>query len=226
LEGFGGQLKIYDRYLGIYDTHEYFEEGKSDKPVLKSYWDNYLKVHRIKTDYNTIDSQTKRSYEGDHEQTAVSLSSEYGRHLNIGDSSWYWVPQGQLQLSYMGSYDYVDSQKLHISGDHSWSLIGRLGVDLVRNLDPKLDSKFYMKASVLHEFLDGGSVTTAAYARDGWDPGVYTSDNDQRGTWAEVGIGYSAKIGPNQYMFFDAQRDFGNDFDRTYKLTASVRWKF
>jgi outer membrane autotransporter protein len=226
LEGFGGQLKIYDRYLGIYDTHEYFEEGKSDKPALKSYWDNYLKVHRIKTDYNTIDTQTKRSYEGDHTQTAVSLSSEYGRHLNIGDSSWYWVPQGQLQLSYMGSYDYVDSQKLHISGDHSWSLIGRLGVDLVRNLDPKLDSKFYVKASVLHEFLDGGSVRTAAYARDGWDPGVYTSDNDQRGTWAEVGIGYSAKIGPNQYMFFDAQRDFGNDFDRTYKLTASVRWKF
>ena len=225
-DSFRGNVRMHDRYIGIYDTHEYFEKGKAEKPVRKSYWDNYLKVHRIKQDYDTIDDQTLRSYRGRYNQTAVSLSSEYGRHLNMGNSSWYWVPQGQLQLSYLGSYDYVDSQKLHVYGDHGWSLIGRLGFDLVKNLDPKLDSKLYFKASALHEFLDGGSVRTAAYERDGWDAGEYTSDNDARGTWAEVGIGYSARTGKNQYMFFDAQRDFGNAFSRTYKITASVNWVF
>lgn len=68
----------------------------------------------------------------------------------------------------------MDSQGISLSADHSWSLVGRLGFDLVKHLDPKLDSKCYFKASLLHEFLDGDDVT-AAYGTD-----RYITTNDQK----------------------------------------------
>ncbi|MGI6263388.1 MAG: autotransporter outer membrane beta-barrel domain-containing protein, partial [Succiniclasticum sp.] len=154
-----------------------------------------------------------------YSQSVYSLSTEYGR-VNKLNENWSIVPQAQLQLSYLGGYDYTDSQGLQVDGDHDWSLVGRLGFDLVRDLRDKQESKLYFKASLLHEFLDGNDVIIR------YDSDRYVNSGDQSGTWGVVGLGYSSKIGDKQYFYLDAERYIGNDFDRTYNIRAGVNWKF
>jgi outer membrane autotransporter protein len=224
-EDYGGDLELRDFAVSLFDTHEYYPsaEEMAKKPAWKqgthSYWDNYFKYHHVKTEYGAIDHHTGVEYDGDYSQDVYSLSTEYGRVNKLGER-WSFVPQAQLQLSYIGGYDYADSQGLHIDGDHDWSLIGRLGFDIVRDIDKKTDSKLYFKASLLHEFLDGNDVTT----RYGSDRLV--DKGDLSGTWGVVGLGYSSKIGNKQYFYLDAERYFGNDFSRTYNIRAGVNWKF
>ncbi|XOQ51962.1 MAG: hypothetical protein ACFWT7_01070 [Succiniclasticum sp.] len=224
-EGYGGDLTVRDFSVNLYDTHEYYPSAKklAQKPAWKkdshAYWDNYLKYHHVKTEYDAYDHVVGTEYSGDYSQNVWNLSTEYGHKLMMNED-WFWVPQAQLQLSYFGGYDYVDSQGLHIDGDHDWSLLGRLGFDVVRNLDEKTDSKLYLKASLLHEFLDGNDVTVR-YGSD-----RYVHEGDQSGTWGVVGLGYSSKIGDKQYFYLDAERYFGNDFSRTYDIKAGVNWKF
>ncbi|MCH3951598.1 MAG: autotransporter outer membrane beta-barrel domain-containing protein [Acidaminococcus sp.] len=224
-EGYGGDLEIRDFTVSLFDTHEYYPsaEEMAKKPAWKqgthSYWDNYFKYHHVKTEYGAVDHHTGLKYDGDYSQDVYSLSTEYGR-VNKLDEKWSFVPQAQLQLSYLGGYDYEDSQGLHVDSDHDWSLIGRLGFDLVRDFHDSHDSKLYFKASLLHEFLDGNDVTV----RYGSDRLV--NEGDQSGTWGLVGLGFSSKIGDKQYFYLDAERYFGNDFERTYDIRAGVNWKF
>jgi outer membrane autotransporter protein len=224
-EGYGGDLDIRDFTVSLFDTHEYYpgKEAMAKKPAWKqgthSYWDNYFKYHHVKTDYSAIDHHSGVQYDGNYNQNVYSLSTEYGR-VNKLSERWSIVPQAQLQLSYLGGYDYTDSLGLKVDGDHDWSLIGRLGFDLVDKLDAKQDNKLYLKASLLHEFFDGNDVTTR-YGSD-----RYVNSGDQSGTWGVVGLGYSSKIGDKQYFYLDAERYLGNDFDRTYNIRAGVNWKF
>jgi outer membrane autotransporter protein len=224
-EGYGGDLDIRDFTVSLFDTHEYYpgKEKMAEKPAWKqgthSYWDNYFKYHHVKTDYSAIDHHTGLQYDGNYDENVYSLSTEYGR-VNKLNERWSLVPQAQLQLSYLGGYDYTDSLGLKVDGDHDWSLIGRLGFDLVHKLDAKQDNKLYLKASLLHEFFDGNDVTTR------YDSDRYVNSGDQSGTWGVVGLGYSSKIGDKQYFYLDAERYLGNDFSRTYDIRAGVNWKF
>jgi outer membrane autotransporter protein len=224
-EGYGGDLTVRDFSVNLYDTHEYYPSAEelANKPEWKkeshAYWDNYLKYHHVKTEYDAYDHVVGTKYSGDYDQNVWNLSTEYGHKLMMNED-WFWVPQAQLQLSYLGSYDYVDSQGLHVDGDSDWSLIGRLGFDLVRDLHDSRNSKIYFKASLLHEFLDGNDVTTS------YDGDSYVNEGDQSGTWGVVGLGFSSKIGDKQYFYLDAERYFGNDFERTYDIRAGVNWKF
>ncbi|XOQ51961.1 MAG: hypothetical protein ACFWT7_01065 [Succiniclasticum sp.] len=224
-EGYGGDVTIRDLSVNLYDTHEYYPSVKklAQKPAWKkdshAYWDNYLKYHHVKTEYDAHDHVVGTEYSGDYSQNVWNLSTEYGHKLMMNED-WFWVPQAQLQLSYLGSYDYTDSQGIRVDGDHDWSLVGRLGFDVVRNMDEKTDSKLYLKASLLHEFLDGNDVTVR------YDSDRYVHEGDQSGTWGVAGLGYSSKIGDKQYFYLDAERYFGNDFSRTYDIRAGVNWKF
>ena len=222
-EGTSGNLGLRDTAISVYDTHLYTPTDLNRKADWKkgthSYWDSYLKYHYGKEDYSVTDATTGTGYAADYSRHSVNLSTEYGR-VNKLSKDWSIVPQAQVQLSYLGGYDAVDSQGLFLSADHSWSLVGRLGFDLVKRLDPKLDSKCYFKASLLHEFLDGDDVT-AAYGTD-----RYTKTNDQKGTWGVIGLGYSVKTGDKQSMYFDVERYVGHDYHRTYSIRAGFNWKF
>lgn len=222
-EGTSGNLGLRDTAISVYDTHLYTPTDLNRKADWKkgthSYWDSYLKYHYGKEDYSVTDATTGTGYAADYSRHSVNLSTEYGR-VNKLSKDWSIDPQAQVQLSYLGGYDAVDSQGLFLSADHSWSLVGRLGFDLVKRLDPKLDSKCYFKASLLHEFLDGDDVT-AAYGTD-----RYTKTNDQKGTWGVIGLGYSVKTGDKQSMYFDVERYVGHDYHRTYSIRAGFNWKF
>lgn len=109
---------------------------------------------------------------------------------------------------------------IKVDADHGWSLIGRLGFDLVRDLNKEKDQKFYLKASVLHEFLDGTDLAVSA------DDTYLRSPGDSQGTWGVLGVGYTSQIGKNQQFYVDVDRYFGNDFARTYNIRAGLNWKF
>ena len=90
------------------------------------------------------------------------------------------MPQAQLQLSYVQGYDYSDSQDIYFKGDDEWSLVGRLGFDLVHVVDEKHDGRLHLKASLLHEFSDGTDVRAETY---GAGAGTYFARGEQSGTW-------------------------------------------
>jgi outer membrane autotransporter protein len=224
-DGYASDLSVRDFSINLYDTHEYYqsEEKMAQQPEWKkdshSYWDNYLKYHRVKTEYDVFDHIVGTNYSGDYDQNIWNLSTEFGYKIMMSKNC-FWVPQAQLQLSYLGGYDYTDSQGLYVDGDHDWSLIGRIGFDLVWDLHDGYDSKLYLKASLLHEFLDGNDVTTS-YGSD-----RYVSNGDQSGTWGAAGLGYSTQVGDELYFYADAEWYFGNDFKQTYDIRIGLNWKF
>lgn len=230
-DNYGGDFHVKDYYIGLYDMHEYHpsEEALAGKPEWKkdtyTYWDNYLKFHRIKADYSAVDRETNVLYDADYDQNIVNLSTEYGKKVPLSHS-WYWVPQGQMQLSYLGGYDYTDSQGLHADADHDWSLIGRLGFDLVKQLNAKYDSRIYLKASVVHEFLDGADVRTTSFGTDHFLSGMYLDEGDRKGTWGVFGAGYSSRLGDHVYGFLDFEKAVGNDWNQTYHIMGGINWKF
>jgi outer membrane autotransporter protein len=222
-EGTSGNLGLRDTAISVYDTHIYTPTDLDQKPDWKkgthSYWDSYLKYHYGKEDYSVTDATTGTGYVADYSRHSVNLSTEYGRENKLS-KDWSFIPQAQVQLSYLGGYDTTDSEGLSLSMDHSWSLIGRAGFDLVKRLDPELDNKIYFKASLLHEFLDGDDMTTS-YGSD-----RYIVDGDHKGTWGVIGLGYSVKTGDKQSMYFDVERYVGHDYRRTYNIRAGFNWKF
>ena len=229
-DGTYGDLRINDGYIGWYNTKEYYssEEKQKELPEWKrdahNYWDTFLKVHRLKTEYDVTDSATGVEYAGRFHNFMVNLSTEYGRKIPLS-RTWYWTPQAQIQLSLFEGYKYTDSQGLQTRADDSWSLIGRLGFDLVHLLDEESDAKIYLKASVLHEFLDGGNVVTSSTGNsDTW----LLNKGDQSGTWAVVGFGLSTRIGngKDDYIFLDAEQAFGNDFESTFNIRAGINLNF
>ncbi|MGN0838403.1 MAG: autotransporter domain-containing protein [Pyramidobacter sp.] len=230
LDGYSSSLKFTDIYGALYDTHIYYDAVNAENlPQWKRdrfrYWDSYLKVHRAKNEYIIRDHSTDAEFDGDYHQSVVSLSTEYGAKLPLSRRV-YWVPQAQLQLSWLGNYSYTDSQGLYTKADSSWSLVGRLGFDLVDVLDEKNDSRLYLKASLLHEFLDGADVTTESFGLYNYETGVYTVRGSQSGTWGTFGLGFSSRIEKDSYVFIDFEYAAGNDLDDTYTLTAGVSLQF
>ena len=225
LEGYASHLTVKNTGLALYDTWKFIpsEVEMDQKPAWKkgshSYLDSYIKFHRFHTDYESTDGQTGNIYKGEYDQNIVSLSTEFGQVDKLSEK-WSIVPQVQVQGSYLDSYDFTDSMGIKIDADHGWSLIGRLGVDLVRDLNKEKDQKFYLKASVLHEFLDGMDLAVSA------DDTYLRSPGDSQGTWGVLGVGYTSQIGKNQQFYIDVDRYFGNDFARTYNIRAGLNWKF
>lgn len=218
-EGTAGSLKNRDAAFTLYDTEIFpLRQGEASGWF---YWDKYLRVHRIKHTYSAADEGTGLLYDGKYENTSVNLSTEVGRKIPIS-KRWYWVPQAQLQLTWLDGYHYYDSQNLEITGEDEWSLKGRLGFDLVNIIDPENDSRFYLKASVIHEFLDGGRVSI--YSSEYGD--FYSERNSRIGTWFIAGAGLSAKIGDNSYVYFDCERIWGNDYRHTWEIQAGMRFEF
>ena len=88
----------------------------------------------------------------------------------------------------LGGYDFTDSQGIHVSADHDWSLIGRVGFDLVDEMDKEKNTKLYLKASLLREFIDGYDVVAESLAQGGTVAGTY------RTAAAAAGLGGSSVL--------------------------------
>ena len=179
------------------------------------YLDLITKVGRIDSDYST----SYRDH-GKFENWGTSIGAEYGRK-NMLKAGWSIEPQAQLTYHYLWGDDYTTSNGAKVSQDNADSLVGRLGFVLGKdfNVGTPNVGRFYLKASVLHDFLGstGSSIT---------DDLTYHDDDDLGDTWYVAGIGTNIHFGKDNEFYFDAERNFHADVSVKYRFNAGFRFGF
>ena len=201
-----GDVKRYG--LWLYDT------WMGDKG---HYADYVAKWGHLENDFDIMARSTGEKINGDYSNNVFSVSAEYGKKNDMGNS-WYFEPQAQLQLARVTGADYTTSQGTRVSLDGINSLIGRAGFRLGRDVDER--STVYVKADLLHEFLGEQDM----HVVDNTFNGSQTFEN--KGTWYDVGFGFATALGKDSYAFMDFEKSFGNDNDETYQINAGVQWTF
>lgn len=181
------------------------------------YSDYVLKYGRLSNDFDIFARTSGNKISGDYDNDVWSASAEYGRKKDIGNE-WYFEPQAQLQYAYVTSADYTTSQGTRVELDGIDSLIGRAGFRLGR--DTSEGNTVYFKADILHEFLGDQSIR----AMD--DTGVLSTTYDNEGTWYDVGLGFSHRMGEDSHMFLDVEHSFGNDNEDTYQINIGLNKAF
>lgn len=74
--------------------------------------------------------------------------------------------------------------------------------------------------------MEGYDICSRSFSSEGYDSGIYRSEESQKGTWGAIGLGCSIKSGKEQYLYLDAERYIGHDFSRTYNVRAGINWRF
>lgn len=179
------------------------------------YLDLVAKVGRIDSDYTTVygDSGRFRNW-------GTSISAEYGRK-KVFAGNWAVEPQVQLTYSYLWGDDYTTRNGTKVGQDNTDSLVGRLGFVLSKKIHTgsKDLSRFYVKASILHDFLgDTGSRIS--------DDIVFTDNHSLGGTWYVIGCGTNIHLEDNKLFYFDAERSFGGDIKMKYRFNTGLRFEF
>ena len=204
-----GETKRYG--LWLYDT------WLGDKG---HYADYVLKWGHLSNDFDIRDKNSLEDITGDYSNNAFSVSAEYGKKNDMGNS-WYFEPQAQLQLARVTGADYTTTtQNTRVSVEGINSLIGRAGFRLGKDFGTEKQSTFYIKADLLHEFL-GDQTITATDAT-----GTLREEYENRGTWYDVGFGFATQMSKNSYAFMDFEKSFGNDNDETYQINVGMQWSF
>ncbi|WP_278656452.1 autotransporter outer membrane beta-barrel domain-containing protein [Acidaminococcus intestini] len=98
----------------------------------------------------------------------------------------------------------------------------RLGAVLTKEYDKetKNPKRFYVKASVQHDFLGGRSQHLQQNGMS------YYDSNDFRDTWYTVGIGTNVHSDDKYAFYFDAEKNFGADFKSKYRVKVGLRYEF
>lgn len=207
----GGKGNIINTSLAAYATWL----GKKDH-----YWDIVLKGSRLRNDYETYG---KYSDHGLNKNWAASISAEYGRKKMLNTEGWFLEPQAQLTYGHMWGDDYLTEQDIKVRQDDSDSLVGRLGLVLSREMKDteNRSQRFYLKASVLHEFMGSDRF----HLQDSRGEKLYV-ENDLGGTWYEVGLGMNAVISERTHLYLDIEKSFKGKIDTPYRIEAGVRWEF
>lgn len=203
-----GKGEIKRKGMWLYDTR------MGDKG---HYTDYVVKWGHLNNEFDILTMATGEKVTGDYSNDVFSISAEYGKKNEAGNG-WYFEPQAQLQYARVTDADYVTSQGSEVSLDAINSLIGRVGFRLGKDMSER--SSVYVKADVLHEFLGDQTI----YAKDG--TGVMDRTYENKGTWYDVGFGFTAATSDNSYAYIDFEKSFGNDNDETYQINAGMNWSF
>ena len=201
-----GEFKRYG--LWMYDTW-FGDKGH--------YTDYVVKYGHMKNDFDITAMTTGEQITGDYNNNMFSASAEYGRKHEFGDN-WYVEPQVQLQFARITGADYATTQGTDVSVDAVNSLIARAGFRLGKNIDS--NSTVYFKADIMHEFLGDQDIT----ARD--NTGTMDKTFENKGTWYDLGFGFTTALSENSYAYLDVEQSFGNDNEDTYEINVGMKWSF
>lgn len=181
------------------------------------YWDLVARIGRIDSEYDTVYGD-----HGEFDNWAGSLSAEYGRKKQMNDDNWFIEPQVQLTYSYMWGDSYTTSKGIRVEQDNADSLVGRAGFVISKELESerKYPNRYYAKAFIMHEFLDGGD-NTVCFGSDRFYAG-----SDFKDTWYVVGIGANADMGNQCTFYFDAEKNFKAHVKMPYRIEVGFRWEF
>ena len=132
--------------------------------------------------------------------------------------NYFFEPQIQMQYSKVSKADYTTSQGTNVTLDAIDSLIARAGMRLGFNIGKTFEA--YVKSDIYREFLGDQDV----YAQD--KTGVFSQTYENDGTWYDAGLGLSATLGKNAYVFTDVEKLFGNDNDNSYQFNVGFKLNF
>ncbi len=211
-----GKGKIRKYELALYNTTQYIDKEGDET----GYIDNVLKIGKLRNRVIARNHMGQLWGEGKYSNTLFSISTEYGRRKFLDDDKlWRITPQAQLQYSYLRGAGYRLDNGINVNLSHVNSLIGRLGLDVVRKFDE--DKKlFYVKGNILHEFL--GSRSFKAFEGNS----SYAQKWNTRGTWYSVGLGYNARTGKKTNVFADAEKEFSGGKKGSYNIRLSISHQF
>ena len=174
--------------------------------------DGVLRLAKVNNDV-TVD----RNLKGSMDNIVLSASAETGWRYDL-NPMFYVEPQAEVM------YTYVDGDKFDIGAaqysiDASDSFTTRLG--LASGIKcPNNKGDFYVRASVVHEFLGDSKVTGSAQGSSG----VLTMDG--KDTWIEYGFGGNINLTKNTYLWADVERSSGSTLDTDYRATFGIRHSF
>ena len=202
-----GSGKLKAKSIGFYST---------DLRNKGHYLDLALKIYDADSDFTVFDSEGKK-ITGAFDNTGISLSAEYGRKKYL-DEHWSIEPQAQLTLGYLGGARYTTSNGIHVSQSDPNSVLGRIGCNLMYDMDEK--NTVYLKANWLHQFAGNYGVTLT----NGNDS--LRIDNHDHDTWFEYGLGFACMIGKNNHLYADVERSTGGSLRKNWQWNAGMFWTF
>ena len=202
-----GTMKSFG--LGLYQT-QMRESGH--------YLDFVYKFDKYKNDFHVADT-AGNPISGKYGNNAMSLSAEYGRQ-NALKHGWYVEPQAELTLGYMWGNDFVTSNNIRVEQKNMPALIGRLGLNIGRNIGDKVN--FYVKASMNHDFLGKYDLHMTDLTT-----GDRLNANDNFGSsWFDYGAGLTVRTSNNSYAYFDIERAVGGEYKKNWDWNVGLRWSF
>ncbi|WP_447793643.1 autotransporter outer membrane beta-barrel domain-containing protein [Pseudomonas farris] len=204
-QGTSGTIKSY--YLGPYVTWLDDESGY--------YFDALLKFNRFHNDAKVGMSDGTRA-KGDYTSNGVSASAEFGRHIKL-DQSYFIEPYGKLTTAVIQGKNYDLDNGMHADGDRTRSALAEAGMTVGRNfaLGNGRVAQPYVRAAVLHEFINNNRVTVN-------ENNVF--NNDLSGTRGQFGVGVALALSKEFQVHADFDYAKGEHIEQPYGVNVGLRW--
>lgn len=204
-QGTSGTIKSY--YLGPYVTWLDDQSGY--------YFDALLKFNRFHNDAKVGMSDGTRS-KGDYTSNGVSASAEFGRHIKL-EQDYFIEPYGKLTTAVIEGESYDLDNGMQADGDRTRSVLAEAGMTAGRNfaLGNGRVAQPYVRAAVLHEFINNNRVTVN-------QDNVF--NNDLSGSRAQLGLGVALALSKEFQVHADFDYAKGEHIEQPYGVNLGMRW--
>ena len=203
-----GDLKRYE--ASVYDTLTFGSH----------YLDFVARFGQVNNEFDVTNQSGALTTSGSFDQKYAALSAEYG--YNFKDEHNVFIePQVQLQVAYLGDYNYRTERNMKVDADSDISVIGRVGLRTGKTFESSdYVGELYARADVLHQFTDGQD----AQFSDLSDKVNVTWGN--KDTWSTFGVGGYLNWKDNVSFQVDVERTAGGETIDTWLVSGRVNYLF
>lgn len=203
-----GDLKRYE--ASVYDTLTFGSH----------YLDFVARFGQVDNEFDVTNQSGALTTSGSFDQKYAALSAEYG--YNFKDEHNVFIePQVQLQVAYLGDYNYRTERNMKVDADSDISVIGRVGLRTGKTFESSdYVGELYARADVLHQFTDGQD----AQFSDLSDKVAVTWGN--KDTWSTFGVGGYLNWKDNVSFQVDVERTAGGETIDTWFVSGRVNYLF
>ena len=203
-----GELKRYE--ASVYDTLTFGSH----------YLDFVARFGQVDNEFDVTNQSGALTATGSFDQKYAALSAEYG--YNFKDEHNVFIePQVQLQVAYLGDYNYRTERNMKVDADSDISVIGRVGLRAGKAFESSnYVGELYARADVLHQFTDGQDAQFSDLSNK---VGVTWGDKD---TWSTFGVGGYLNWKDNMSFQVDVERTAGGETIDTWLVSGRVNYLF
>lgn len=204
--GTSGTIKSY--YAGLYATWLDEDSGY--------YFDGVVKANRLNND-STVGLSDGTQTKGSYSTHSLGASVEVGKHIKL-DDEFFVEPFAQASVVTVQGKKYALDNGMQAKGDHTNSLLGKLGVTVGRDfvMDDGSVVQPYVRAAVAHEFAKDNKVSV----------NNHTFNNDLSGSRAELGAGVSVTLSKHLQLHADFDYGQGKNVDQPWGANVGLRYNW